>query len=327
MDTATGYVAPIVLAVIAALSLAIGTHLQHRAVATGGVTRGRGLNWLSGLLCQPLWLVGLGLLATETVLNVLALGLGPVALVQPIGILSLVTAIVISAVMLQRRVTPALTGCIALTMVSVGSFIAVSARHSQPLQADPVDAKVLSWILVAITVVGSGIAASRVGHLFRVMTAGVLFGAVATGAHVLANTALGDSTFTLTHALLGAGVIAGSAAGIWIVQTAYATGPPETVLAGLTVIDPLTAVALGTGLLGEYAQPDRLGLAVLLASGLAAILGVVLLARFHPAATGHQCSAESAESVETAGVTGSSETCGALPVRTGPDTADERRLS
>src|SRR5699024_6925137 len=76
----------IVLATAAALCLALGTHLQRHAVAA----------LPPGLRRRSTWVAGLGLMGLVTVLNVIALGLGPVSIVQPIGAVSLVFAALIS---------------------------------------------------------------------------------------------------------------------------------------------------------------------------------------------------------------------------------------
>jgi hypothetical protein len=70
--------------------------------------------------------------------------------------------------------------------------------------------------------------------------------------------------------------------GAWFVQNAYSSGPPDLVIAGLTVIDPLVAVAIGIVILGEAQQaawPIMLGFSL---SAIIAILGVILLSKVHP---------------------------------------------
>src|SRR5699024_4512131 len=81
--------------------------------------------------------------------------------------------------------------------------------------------------------------------------------------------------------LLGAVGLA-SAAGFWLVQTAYARGPAETVLAGLTVIDPIVAVIIGAAFFGEYTGLTAAATAGLLASAAVGAGGVWMLSRFHP---------------------------------------------
>ena len=65
-------------------------------------------------------------------------------------------------------------------------------------------------------------------------------------------------------------------------QAGYASGPPEIVIAGLTVIDPIVAVILGVVVLEEAAAAPLWVPVIMVAAGLVACLGVIVLARFHP---------------------------------------------
>ena len=79
-------------------------------------------------------------------------------------------------------------------------------------------------------------------------------------------------------AIAGAGGL-----GSWFVQSAYASGPPDLVIAGLTVIDPIVGIAIGIAILGELR--DDVPPVVAIAMGGAAILaivGVIALSRHHP---------------------------------------------
>jgi hypothetical protein len=72
------------------------------------------------------------------------------------------------------------------------------------------------------------------------------------------------------------------ALGSWFVQNAYASGPPDLVIAGLTVIDPLVAVSIGIVILGEAtgaSLPVVIGFGL---SALVAVIGVYLLSKVHP---------------------------------------------
>ena len=96
------------------------------------------------------------------------------------------------------------------------------------------------------------LARSRAGHLARVAAAGIVFGCVASGAHVAAARFLAGEGLPLPVWIVIAALAPASAVGVWLVQTAYASGSAATVLAGLTVIDPIAAVTVGTVVLGEY---------------------------------------------------------------------------
>jgi len=279
------------LAVIAALCLAVGTHLQHRAVARAAAFTGprrapRRLLWLLG---SPVWLLGLALLALETLLNMVALGLAPVSLVQPIGTLSLVAAVILG--LGAGRPSLRVLGGIGLTILATGLFVEISARSATAPEAAAPDLLVITFLLVGLTGLGAVLALSTVGHAVRIVTAGALFGLVATGTHALLHGLRGSGSALAplpdalrpVHVALVVALIGGSVVGMWVVQTAYASGPPETVLAGLTVIDPLTAVVVGAAVLGEYsAMPVPVLLALLLTAA-GAVAGVLLLVHVHPA--------------------------------------------
>lgn len=288
----------IVLAAIGALGLAVGTHLQHRAVRVGTPFEVRRAN--AGVLrsfAHPLWLLGTGIIVVETVLNIVALGLAPLAVVQPIGSAALVCAVIISALALGVRVRRGLVLGILLTVLSVAAFVVISAGFSREVRPTGDAVSQLAWIILVLVLVSAVIAYRRAGHLMRVAGAGALFGTVASAMHVVATEVVAfvrsDTTPGVSDTadpvsapllwMLVALLIAGSAVGAWLVQTAYASGPPETVLAGLTVIDPLVAVLVGTFVLGEYSTIPLIGVHGLVLSGLAACLGIAVIVRNHPA--------------------------------------------
>ena len=66
------------------------------------------------------------------------------------------------------------------------------------------------------------------------------------------------------------------------VQNAYSSGPPDLVVAGLTVIDPLVAVLIGITVLNEAANATWWAMILWALSAVVAVIGVLGLARFHP---------------------------------------------
>lgn len=70
--------------------------------------------------------------------------------------------------------------------------------------------------------------------------------------------------------------------GAYFVQTAYSVGPPDLVIAGLTVIDPLVAVLIGLLVLGEASTAPLWALIGFAVAGAIAVWGVIQLTRFHP---------------------------------------------
>ena len=76
-------------------------------------------------------------------------------------------------------------------------------------------------------------------------------------------------------------LIAAALLGSYFVQSAYSHGPPDLVVAGLTVIDPLVAVTVGIVVLGEAADAPLWAIFTFLFAGGVAIYGVFLLSNAH----------------------------------------------
>jgi len=70
--------------------------------------------------------------------------------------------------------------------------------------------------------------------------------------------------------------------GAYFVQTAYSLGSPDLVIAGLTVVDPLIAVAIGIAVLGEAAHAPLWVIPVWAVAAAVAVYGVIQLAKHHP---------------------------------------------
>ena len=101
----------IVLAMLGAVCFAGAAVLQHRAVtaatpAPAGHRRPPAAVDCPGLLAatrRPGWLLGLALAGGGTVLHAVALVLAPLSVVQPVGVLAVPTAVVLSAFRTGRR--------------------------------------------------------------------------------------------------------------------------------------------------------------------------------------------------------------------------------
>jgi drug/metabolite transporter (DMT)-like permease len=78
------------------------------------------------------------------------------------------------------------------------------------------------------------------------------------------------------------GLAAAGLGGFYLVQTAYAVGPPDLVIAGLTVVDPIVAVGIGVLVLGEAQNAPLWAIPAFLISGGVAVFGVFQLSRHHP---------------------------------------------
>lgn len=278
------------LALIGAVFLSLGAQLQHRGVvkveSNTVDTLGKGLNvkQLSLLLARPSWVLGTLMLGFAIVFQLGSLYFAPIIVVQPLGAIALViTSILnsrVSHVELNHKSIIAIIMCVGgvLLFVGVAAFTAVDK---------PVTDQHLITILIILAVVLTlaaitfGMLRHRIRAIFYVIMAGVLYGFVATLAKVVLGR-LEQGEFEWLTLLCLIGLIAATALGAYFVQNAYATGPPDLVIAGLTVVDPMIAVAIGILVLGEASQAPLWASFVFVIAGVIAVWGVFMLARNHP---------------------------------------------
>ena len=114
-----------------------------------------------------------------------------------------------------------------------------------------------------------------------IVGAGVLYGFVATLAKVVILRIYSLNFEWLTLLCLIA-LLAAMTLGGWFVQNAYAKGPPDLVIAGLTVIDPMVAVTIAIVVLGEAQQANLLTSIGFAVTGMISVAGVWLLSKVHP---------------------------------------------
>ncbi|MBG6217399.1 drug/metabolite transporter (DMT)-like permease [Arthrobacter sp. CAN_A6] len=279
----------IVLALAGAVFLAFGAQRQGSAVRahTGGLD----LNTAGflRLLRNPRWILGLVLLGTGTALNVVALALAPLTVVQPIGAIALVITTVVNSrdqgIRINRATIAAITACVFGSALFV--LLAVNVTQQNHSVAVGQELSVVLLLVVAVVVFGTlaVLGKRRLNAFAYILGAGVLFGFVAVLTKVIMTHLLDPNGRFLLNVPLYTAVafLAAVGLGIWFVQSSYATGPPDLVIAGLTVIDPLVGIAVGITILGEL-QPDVQTIAAvgMATAALIAIVGVIALSRHHP---------------------------------------------
>ncbi|MFZ1285133.1 MAG: DMT family transporter [Propionicimonas sp.] len=283
----------VVLTVLASIALAIASVVQHLAVADqaaqlpGSKLSGK---QLVAVLRNPQWLGGLLLTGVGAGLQVVALLMAPLTVVQPIGVLAVPWTILLAARVHSRRILPPMWVATALTVAGTAAFAWVAIAHAAP-------APVLNdaWLVVG-TVVGFGVAAllalvgSRGPLPLRCLAwsaaAAVIYGAEsgvvkAIGHYTTTRPWLGSATFWFLAASIAVGAVL---AGIWI-QQGYAAGPAEIVVGTLNAAGPVAGVAYGIAVLGEGVNITSGAAWLMLLCAGVAISGVLILSRFHPSTT------------------------------------------
>lgn len=292
----------IALALVSAVLLAVGTQLQNGAVGDQkkAALSGRShlkLNQLVQLIRRPQWVTGLALTIVALALQFTALLLAPLILVQPIGAIALVITSLLNARITKTRLNRASVVAIVLCTAGLGAFVVMA--HQVAIEPEIDNNSLMVILAMAIALIGTFAyifftGASKFRPLTFIIGAGALFGFVATLTKVVVKRLFQQDGFNriisfqaelvtdgLTFLALACMVAAGLL-GAWFVQNAYASGPPDLVVAGLTVIDPLVAVSIGVVLLNEAMNapwPIMLGF---IASGAMSVIGVFLLSKVHP---------------------------------------------
>jgi hypothetical protein len=277
------------LAVLAAVALAFGAQFQNQAVSTSREKHVQprvslSLKELTKLLTRPRWVSGTGLMFIGMLLQLGALSLAPLIVVQPIGAIALVITSLLNARYTKTKLNRATILAIGLSTFGVGGFVVTASQVAAQVQLT--DENLLRVLLLFVIILVAFAAlfftvGKKAQALTYILGAGVLYGFVATLAKVTIQR-LYQMDYDILTLIAVACMVGAVLLGGWFVQNAYASGPPDLVIAGLTVIDPIVAIAIAIGILGE-AQQSTLGSGTLFSGfGLLAIFGVYLLSKVHP---------------------------------------------
>jgi drug/metabolite transporter (DMT)-like permease len=279
------------IALVGAVFLSLGAQFQHRGVTkveanTNQADKGLNVRQMMALLGRPSWVLGTLMLGLAIVFQLTSLGFSPIIVVQPLGAVALVITAVLNSRVSKVKLNRSSIISIVLCVGGVGLFVLVAAFTAvdKPVRTrELIIILIILAVVLALFAVGFAFLRRRFKAIAYIVGAGVLYGFVATLAKVVISRILqGDFEWLTVLALVG--LLSAAALGGYFVQNAYSSGPPDLVIAGLTVIDPLVAVGIGILVLGEASQAPFWALLAFLASGLVAILGVFGLARYHPQA-------------------------------------------
>lgn len=285
-----GLLIGIPLALLGAVFMSFGAQYQHRGVTKverlsgSDATQGLSPRQLSRLLTRPSWVVGTLMLGAAVLCQLGALSFAPLIVVQPLGAIALVITTLLNAQISGHRPTKRSLIAIAACVGGVFVFVTIAALYATDSAVSDGQLITILVLLGIVTIVFGGLwiwQRKRMGALFYITAAGVIYGFVATLAKVvISRIQTGDFewlTFMCLAALLVTAVV-----GAYFVQTAYSSGPPDLVIAGLTVIDPIVAILIGLIVLNEAAGAPLWVYFAFAVVGAIAVWGVFQLARYHP---------------------------------------------
>jgi drug/metabolite transporter (DMT)-like permease len=280
VHVASTYLATL-LALAAALMIGIGQVVQQQSAQ--GVTGERvGTIELFGrLLRDRKWWTGGLVGATGFALQAAALNFGSVVLVQALLVISLLFALLISAMANHRRITR-WEGTWAVLLVAA---VAVVVTVGNP-QEGHARASLHAWAVVAAIMVPAVVVCAIGARIFSgsvsAMLLGLLSGSLWGVFYVLtkgvaAQFGHGIAALLRTPELYAWGVV-GISATAWV-QSAFRAGPLSASLPAITVANPLVASVLGVTILGETMTKSNAARVVLAFSVAAMVVATVALSR------------------------------------------------
>ena len=298
----TGPGLAVFVALLATTAYHLGLVLEKRALAgLPAIDARHAVRLLRILLTAPAWLAGFGLMLCGFGLQVVALTLAPVSVVQPVLGSGVVILLAASRIVLRERLGRVELACV-LAMVAAIIVIALSAVGPAGHVGERASGPLLAAVAVPACLIALGLGASALrsgaSGRHRMPTIGVsyaLASGLLYGVATLAIKALSGSL--AQHAVLGAGLlltvasspypyvtVACSAVGMLIFQTGLQRCRVSIVGPVSNITGTVFFIVAGTWLFGERLPADPTKLILRLA-GIAVAAVVVVVLSMRPVST------------------------------------------
>jgi drug/metabolite transporter (DMT)-like permease len=270
------------LTLLAALLVGTGFVLQQNAAQREPDSRFLSLRLILDLFHKPRWLIGIGCMVAGQVLAAWSIGNLPLAFVEPLLTTNLVFALLVAVPIAKARlhfweITGAVVLCTGVALLSV-------SRSAKPIGLSfgsfshwPAAAAIAFIAFVCVQV-----GRRRAGRARAMLTgaaAGLIFGIqdaltrqTLQGLHRFGFPGL--FIHWAPYALVGAGAL-----GIWLMQSAFSSGPLNVSLPAISAGEPVVGILLGVVVFGDRVQ-DTPGELAIYTGGLAALVaGVIMVSR------------------------------------------------
>ncbi len=265
----------VVLSLLAASAFGVSVALQSHEASAVAARRSLRLGLLASLATRPLWLIGLAGDIGGFVLQLAALSVGSLVVVQPLLTLNLVVALSVGARLARRR----LKGWEWRAVVGVLAGLVVFYLAARPTTQSEAVASARGWFTTGVSVGAAMILLVAIGRGVGATGRAVMFGAAAGCAEAMmavVSKAFGDRlglgvAGTLTswepYVVIVWGIVT-----LLFVQSAYQLDRSTLTLPVITVSEPVVSIVVGVCLFGEH---FHLGVA----SGLLTVAGLGLVVR------------------------------------------------
>ncbi|MEU3739389.1 DMT family transporter [Streptomyces sp. NPDC032198] len=277
----------LVLSVSAACCLGFGFVFQQDAAQRAPLSDFLSPRLLLDLVRVPEWLGGIGLMVCGMVLGALALGQGEVSLVEPLLATNLLFALTLSRHRTKQPLGRQGWSGLVLLAGGVTAFIVAGEPRGGDAESDPLR----QWLIIGV-MVGSAmlltVYAKGSRHRFTAgpvllgVAAGLLYGVQDALTRVSGGRLSDEGWLALLTGWQPYAVLVLGVTGLLLVQSAFETAPLRMSLPALTAAQPLAGIACGVGFLGDQLRMDA-GALAWQATGLAAIVGGIVLLGSHPA--------------------------------------------
>lgn len=271
----------VLCSIAAAFSYALSNVLQQREAEQLPEDQTMRFGFLGALARRPRWLAGLGADVGGYVFEALALGIGTLVVVEPILATALLLSLFLGAAINKRSISG--TAWIAAIVFAIGVtiFLELVAPTKGVDVAPARDWLVAGPCIAAFVLVCAALAKVRGTNraVFLGAGAGALFGASALLTKAFVHYLSGGIFNWVLHWEPYALAVS-SITGLLLAQSAFQTGALAAAVSAEQLLQPLTGVALGIGLLDEHIDVEGRGQLVLLVVALVAMVwGVLALAR------------------------------------------------
>jgi hypothetical protein len=247
------------------------------------------LGFLGALARRPRWDAGMGADVGGYVFEALALGVGTLVIVEPILATSLLMSLFLGAAINRRSISGSAWRAAIVFAIGVTLFLEV-VRPTKGTEVAPIHDWVIAGSCIALFVAAcAALAATHSGPnraIFLGAGAGALFGTSALLTKAFVHY-LSDGIFNWVPHWEPYALAVSSITGLVLAQSAFQTGALAAAISAEQLMQPLTGVALGIGMLDEHIGiTSNVTIALLLVAFAAMVWGVLSLARAEEAMQG-----------------------------------------
>lgn len=273
------------LTLLAALGFAAAAVLQQAEAARQDPDASGGGSLIFQLLRRPLWLLGLLAYVAAYGLQVWAVSLGPVVIIQPLIAAQLVFALILGTLFMHRKAGLwEWLGAVGVTVGLAGFIIGTDPSRGEP------DATAMPWIMATVGTLVAVLLSVGIGSRTRGAVKSALYGTAAglcwgfmivlmkMVTHGLSEGEGWNDIGTMLSQPFVYGLLVTAIGGFLLLQKAFQAGSLTHALVSYTVLEIVLAVLLGILLFHERPHSDPVSLIITIFSSALMLAGIVSLA-------------------------------------------------